>query len=91
MTSACSPAYALTMRLRIPNRPGMFASVADTIASTGGDLGTITIIGETRDELVRELTVRASSLRHQQVIIGAVSGLEAIEVLHVEDCTFACH
>ncbi len=91
MTSGCSPAYALTMRLRIPNRPGMFASVADTIAATGGDLGTIAIIGETRDELIREITVRASSLSHQQAIAAAVRDLEAIDVIHIEDCTFASH
>ncbi|MEK7269830.1 MAG: NAD-dependent malic enzyme [Planctomycetota bacterium] len=91
MDLPCTPAYALKFRLRIPNRPGMFARVADAVAAARGDFGTITIVDETREEVIRDVTVRASSLEHQNAISRAIGGVEGIRVLSVEDCTFAAH
>ena len=91
MSRDCSPAYSLVFRLRIPNRPGMFARVAAAIAQAGGDLGDITIVAETRKELVRDVCVRASDAEHQHAIARALRALDAIEVLRVEDTTFAHH
>ena len=91
MSRACSPAFALRFRLRLPNRPGMFAGVAAAIAAAGGDLHDITIMGETRQVLVRDVTVRASDPEHQHAIAAAVRALDDIEVVSIEDRTFACH
>ena len=91
MSRVCSPAFALRFRLRLPNRPGMFARVAAAIAEAGGDLHDITIVGETRQVLVRDVTVRASDPEHQHAIAAAVRALDGIEVVSIEDRTFACH
>ena len=91
MTRECSPAFSLTFRLRIPNHPGMFALVAAAIAKAGGDLGDITIVDETRELLVRDVCVRAADTAHQHAIAAALRALEPIEILSVEDATFACH
>ena len=91
MSQYCSPAYSCTFRLRIPNRPGMLALAVDAIGAAGGDLGVISIVDETREELVRDITVRARDHEHQLAIREALKDQAELEILGVEDCTYACH
>lgn len=86
-----SAAYGITVHLRFPNRPGGFAAIANAVASLGGDLGDVTIIGETREWMTRSVTVDCESLEHEKRIADALRNLPAIEVLMVEDRTFRHH
>ncbi|MHC5824419.1 MAG: ACT domain-containing protein, partial [Nostoc sp.] len=52
--------FSLTLRLQIPNRIGMLASITQAIAATGGNLGQIDLIEQTRKESTRDLTVDAA-------------------------------
>jgi len=83
--------FSLTLRLQIPNRVGMLASVTGAIASSGGNLGQIDLIEQTRDFSIRDITVDAASTEHAETIVEAVKALSEIKVLEVYDRTFNLH
>ncbi len=83
--------FSLTLRLEIPNRIGMLASVTQAIATTGGNLGQIDLIEQTRAVSTRDLTVDAASTEHAEAIVQAVKVLPDIKLLNVYDRTFNLH
>jgi malate dehydrogenase (oxaloacetate-decarboxylating) len=83
--------FSLTLRLQIPNRVGMLASVTQAIATTGGNLGQIDLIEQTRRESTRDITVDAASTEHAETIVQAVKVLPDIKLLSVYDRTFNLH
>ncbi len=83
--------FSLTLRLEIPNRIGMFASVTNAIASIGGNLGQIDLIEQSRQVSIRDITVDAASTEHADNIIQAVKALPVIKVIDVYDRTFDLH
>ncbi|MCL1465294.1 malic enzyme-like NAD(P)-binding protein [Argonema galeatum] len=83
--------FSVTLRLELPNRAGMLASVTQAIASVGGNLGQIDLIEQTRQISIRELTVDASSSEHEEKIVQAVKTLPDVTVMEVYDRTFNLH
>ncbi|MEM7553491.1 MAG: malic enzyme-like NAD(P)-binding protein [Cyanobacteria bacterium P01_A01_bin.84] len=83
--------FSLTLRLQIPNRVGMFASVTQAIANSGGNLGQIDLIEQTRERSVRDMTVDAASSDHAEEITQAVRALTDIKLIDVYDRTFNLH
>ncbi|MBD2445688.1 NAD-dependent malic enzyme [Nostoc sp. FACHB-152] len=83
--------FSLTLRLQIPNKVGMLASVTQAIATTGGNLGQIDLIEQTRQASTRDLTVDAASTEHAETIVQAVKELPNIKVIDVYDRTFNLH
>jgi malate dehydrogenase (oxaloacetate-decarboxylating) len=83
--------FSLTIRLEIPNRVGMLASVTQAIANSGGNLGQIDLIEQTRSFSTRDITVDAASTEHAETIVQAVKALPDIKVLNVYDRTFNLH
>ena len=83
--------FSLTLRLQIPNRVGKLASVTQAIATSGGNLGQIDLIEQTRQLSIRDLTVDAASSNHAEEIVQSVKDLEDITVLDVYDRTFNLH
>ncbi|MBE9007303.1 NAD-dependent malic enzyme [Fortiea sp. LEGE XX443] len=83
--------FSLTLRLQIPNRVGMLALVTQAIASSGGNLGQIDLIEQTRQESIRDITVDAASTEHAETIVQAIKELPHIKVLDVYDRTFNLH
>ncbi|NJL81353.1 MAG: NAD-dependent malic enzyme [Richelia sp. SM2_1_7] len=83
--------FSLTLRLEIPNRIGMFASVTNAIAASGGNLGQIDLIEQSRQVSIRDITVDAASTEHADNIIQAVKALPVIKVINVYDRTFDLH
>jgi malate dehydrogenase (oxaloacetate-decarboxylating) len=86
-----NPSYSLTLRLQIPNQAGMLAHVMRAIGSAGGSIGQIDLIEQTRKELVRDISVDASSTEHAEQITQAVKAIADIKVLNVYDRTFNLH
>lgn len=86
-----NPSYSLTIRLELPNRAGMLASVTQAIASVGGNIGQIDLIEQTRSLVVRDITVDASSSEHAEQITKAVKTLNDIKVINIYDRTFHIH
>ena len=83
--------FSVTLRLQIPNRVGMLASVTQAIAATGGNLGQIDLIEQSRQESTRDITVDAASTEHAETIVQAVKELPDIQVIDVYDRTFNLH
>ena len=83
--------FSLTLRLQIPNRVGMLASVTQAIAVSGGNLGQIDLIDQNRQNSIRDITVDAASLEHTEKIVQAVKALPEIKIHNVYDRTFNLH
>lgn len=83
--------FSLTLRLEIPNRVGMFANLTQAIANSGGNLGQIDLIEQTRQISIRDITVDAASSEHAEIIVQAVKALPDIKVINVYDRTFNLH
>ncbi|TAE56333.1 MAG: NAD-dependent malic enzyme [Nostocales cyanobacterium] len=83
--------FSVTLRLQIPNRVGMLAAVTQAIANSGGNLGTIDLIEQTRQQSIRDLTIDAASTEHAEKIVQSVKELADITVLDVYDRTFNLH
>jgi malate dehydrogenase (oxaloacetate-decarboxylating) len=83
--------FSLTLRLQIPNRVGMLASVTAAIASSGGTLGHIDLVERTRSIAIRDITVDAASTEHAETIVQAVKALPEITLINVYDRTFNLH
>jgi len=86
-----NPSFSLTIRVALPNRPGMLAKITSAIASVGGNFGQIDLIEQTRATTVRDITVDAYSTEHSEEIVQAVKGLPDIRVIDVYDRTFNLH
>jgi malate dehydrogenase (oxaloacetate-decarboxylating) len=86
-----NPSFSLTIRLQVPNRAGMLASVTQAIAEVGGNLGQITLVDQTRKSTTREITVDATSTEHAEQIVQAVKTLTDIKIIEVYDRTFNLH
>ena len=88
---APSASYSLTLRLRIPQRPGSFASVAAAIGAAGGLLGAIDLVRIEDGVAVRDVTVACSHAGHGEAVLAAVRSLEGVSVDSVSDRTFLLH
>ena len=86
-----NPSFSLTIRVALPNQPGMLARVTSAIASVGGNFGQIDLIEQTRATTIRDITVDASSTEHSEEIVQAVKAVPDIKVIDVYDRTFNLH
>jgi len=86
-----NPSYSLAIRMELPNRAGMLASVTQAIASVGGNLGQIDLIEQSRHVSIREITVDAASLEQDDEIIQAVKAVPDVKILEIYDRTFNLH
>lgn len=83
--------FSLTLRLQIPNRVGMLATITQAIANSGGNFGQIDLIEQSRQLSIRDITVNAASTEHAETIVQAVKALPEIKVVNVYDRTFNLH
>ena len=83
--------FSVTIRLQLPNSPGMLAKVIEAIASTGGNLAQIEIVEQTRQISIRDITVDAASTEHADQIVAAVKALPDINFINSYDRTFHLH
>src|SRR4028118_220424 len=86
-----NPSFSLTIRVALPNQPGMLARITSAIASVGGNFGQIDLIEQTRATTIRDITVDAYSTEHSEEIVQAVKELPDIKVIDVYDRTFNLH
>ena len=86
-----SASFSATLRVRLPNRPGSFARLAEAIGDAGGLLGAIDLVRAERETKVRDVTVLASDEAHVERIVTGVRALDGVEVVNVSDRTFLLH
>ena len=93
MSTALHPSasFGATLRVRLENRPGSFARLAETIGEAGGLLGAIDLVRVEAGTKVRDVTVLAGNAEHMDRIAEAVRLLPGIEVVNVSDRTFLMH
>jgi malate dehydrogenase (oxaloacetate-decarboxylating) len=91
MNPTPNASYSFTLRIEIPNRPGMLARVMQAIGEAGGDLGAIDIAQATRDKMVRDITVSASDDAHATQITEIINNMADVRVVNVSDRTFLLH
>jgi len=86
-----SASYSITMRVRLPQRPGSFATVASAIGAQGGILGAIDLVRIEGREVIRDITVSCVDAAHGEAVVRAVGELEDVSVQSVSDRTFQLH
>ena len=89
-TLAPSVSYSFTARLAYPNTIGMFARIARTIGTHGGDLGAVDIVAS-EAKMTRDITIRARDAAHQEEIIAAMRRLAGVKIVNVSDRVFLLH
>ena len=93
MSTQATPnaSYSLTLRIRIHNEPGKLGEITTAIGKAGGDIEGIDIVSVGKDFLVRDITVNASSEKHDEEILAALEPIDGVEVINVSDRTFLMH
>lgn len=86
-----SVSYSFIIRLRYPNRIGMFARIVNVIGKQGGDLGAVDIVSPDAKFMTRDITVRARDGTHQEQIVSSVRHITNVQVVNVSDRVFLLH
>ena len=86
-----SASYSFTMRMRLPQTAGAFASVAHAIADAEAMLGAIDLVRVESDHVVRDVTVACVDADHADAVVSAVRQLDEVKVDSVSDRTFLMH
>jgi malate dehydrogenase (oxaloacetate-decarboxylating) len=89
--STPNASYSVTLRIKIQNQPGKLGEITTAIGRAGGDIDAIDIVSAGKDYLVRDITVNASSEKHDEEIARAVDSIDGVEVVNVSDRTFLMH
>ncbi len=83
--------YTITMRLTIPDRPGMFAKIAQAIAQAGASLGAVDLVASEAGMKIRDVTVQTRGEDHERTVIERVKKVPGVTVLTVSDRVFLMH
>jgi malate dehydrogenase (oxaloacetate-decarboxylating) len=86
-----SASYSITMRVRLPQRPGSFALVASAIGHQGGILGAIDLVRVEGPDVIRDITVSCVDAAHGEAVVRAVEEVDGVSVQAVSDRTFQLH
>ncbi|HMS40833.1 MAG TPA: malic enzyme-like NAD(P)-binding protein, partial [Pyrinomonadaceae bacterium] len=90
-TPTPNASYSLTLRVKIHNRPGKLGEITTAIGKSGGDIEGIDIVSVGKDFLIRDITVNASSEKHDAEIVAAIRDIDGVEIVNVSDKTFLMH
>src|SRR3954447_3775038 len=86
-----SAQYSLTIRVRIPHRPGFLGQVTTAIGAAGGTIGSIDLISHDAGYNLRDVTVDTAGIEHGERIVAAIAAIEDVEVVDTTDRTFRLH
>ncbi|MEM6471632.1 MAG: NAD-dependent malic enzyme [Planctomycetota bacterium] len=86
-----SPSYAITIRLRYRDRPGLLGKITTVIGDADGFIGAVDIVGVTDGLISRDITVNSTDVEHGQSIVALLRQIEEIEVVNVSDRVFLMH
>jgi malate dehydrogenase (oxaloacetate-decarboxylating) len=83
--------FSISMHLEVPNRSGMLASVAQSIASVGGNITSLDITEQTRSLSQLDVTVDAASTEHGDEIVAVVKSIPEVRLTSTFDRTMQLH
>ena len=84
-------AYTFSFQAQYPDRPGMLALIASTVAEGGGSIGDIDVVRSTGRTIVREIHVSAHDRGHAREILDHVGALAAVTIESAADPVFLSH
>jgi malate dehydrogenase (oxaloacetate-decarboxylating) len=84
-------AFSIRLRARIRNTPGVLGTLATAIGGAGGSLMGIDVVETDGATVTRDLVVFTPSEGHAGDVESAARKVDGVEVLEVEDRTFALH
>jgi malate dehydrogenase (oxaloacetate-decarboxylating) len=77
--------FSISMHLEVPNRSGMLASIAQGIASVGGNISSLDITEQTRALSRIDVTVDATSTEHGDQIVEVVKSIPEVRLTSTFD------
>ena len=86
-----TPAYSITIKVSLGNRPGTLGRFATAIGDAGGNIAAIPGFEAKGLVVMREIDVLAKSPEHARQIVSAVSDLDGVTVVDWWDRTFRLH
>jgi malate dehydrogenase (oxaloacetate-decarboxylating) len=84
-------AFSLRIRARLRNAPGILGQLATALGGAGGSLMGIEIVETDGATVTRDLVVFCPSEQQAALVAAAARQIKGVEVLEVEDRTFAYH
>ena len=91
MSTAPSPSYSITIRVKYANKVGNLAALTAAIAEVGGSVGSVDIVQADREEMTRDVTVDCADVDQEREVLEAVRTLPDFQVLSVHDRTLLMH
>ena len=89
--STPTPAYSITIKVSLGNRPGTLGRFATAIGEAGGNIAAIPGFEAKGPVVMREIDVLARSPEHARRVVASVSDLDGVTVLDWWDRTFRLH
>ncbi len=86
-----TPAFSITMKVSLENRPGTLGRFATAIGQAGGNIAAIPAFTAKGPRVIREIDVLARSPEHAHRVVEAVSDLDGVTLLDWWDRTFRLH
>jgi malate dehydrogenase (oxaloacetate-decarboxylating) len=80
-----------TVRVRNENKPGTLANLLAAVARMNASVGTIELINETAQSVVRDITVYAEDAEHMDKVVEAMRANPGSRVIEVRDEVLALH
>jgi malate dehydrogenase (oxaloacetate-decarboxylating) len=80
-----------TVRVRNSQARGVLARLLTAVSDEGGDIGSIEMLTETSQHVVRDITIYAEDEAHMERILGAIREIESSRVIQVRDEVLELH
>ncbi len=86
-----SAGFSITVRLRLENRPGSFARIAQMSAESHASLAEVILLSSDFDFNVRDVTINCRSEQHSRDLLRQIEALPGVSIERWQDDTFAMH
>jgi len=80
-----------TVRVRNEQKIGILAKLMTAISETGASIGTIALVSENAQSVVRDITVYAEDIEHMEKVVEAMRVNEGTRVLAIRDEVLELH
>ena len=80
-----------TVRVRNEQKIGILAKLMTAISETGASIGTLALVSETAQSVVRDITVYAENIEHMEKVIDAIRANEGTRVIAIRDEVLELH
>jgi malate dehydrogenase (oxaloacetate-decarboxylating) len=86
-----SAGFSITVRLKLENRPGSFARIAQLTADTRASLAEVILLSSDFDFNVRDVTINCCNEQHSRDLLRQIEAIPGVSVERWQDDTFAIH